>query len=122
MGSFLFFIVGEKRKKTQQVHVELPVESTAGSAHIRRHREVLSCFNQNSDRVPHTDICRSGKCLFPLSSVFTLWSLPVRIHSPRLRQMATYLCHHTHTLLNTSARPFSSCLSKHTFAGKQAIH
>lgn len=116
-----------KRKKAQQVLVEFPAKSTDRSLHICRHVEVPLCFHLISDRPPHTDLALTHLQVRKMSLFL------VRLHclvygrcwlgSTFLAQtdgdISLSLCTQAETPLFVL---FSSRLSKHTWAGKQAVH
>lgn len=123
---FLFCIVAEKGRTLNRSAFSFLSSKLMGqltSADMWKSYFVLIRFQvQFLTQAWLSHICRSGKCLsLFFYSVFSLWLLPVRIHSPPSDRRQHFFVT-ARTAWNTSAHPFSSCLSKHTCAGKQAVH
>lgn len=120
---FLFCIVAEKGRTLNRSALcflsSKPMGQFISAGMWKSYFFFLSGFKQLLTQTCLSHICRSGKCHFYFSSVFSLWLPLVGIHSLD-RQQHVFVTEHT--VWNTSARPFSSCLSKHTCAGKQAVH
>lgn len=122
---FLFRIVAEKGRTLNRSALSFLSSKPMGqltSADMWKSYFVLIRFHHSSSHrhVSHTSAGQENVSLF-FYTVFSLWLLPVRIHSPPSdRQQHVFVT--AHTVWNTSAHPFSSSLSKHTCAGKQAVH
>lgn len=139
-GHFLFSLLQKKRKKALQVRAGLPVESTDGSAHIRRlgteprpparppARSLSFPWILELTCLSHRQLRKTARAFFfffgfsLLLWVFGLKLLPLEIICPPPPKRSNLdrwqrSVDTPHALPNTSA-----CPSKHTCAAGRAVH